>query len=68
MTLRDSPDKFRLHMLVGEPSLDRLRPAYAKAENILNKIPGEKEFVRENEAEEFARALADELIAHGDGT
>jgi len=26
VTLRDSPDKFKLHILLGEPSLDKLKP------------------------------------------
>ncbi|MDD5676571.1 MAG: DUF3037 domain-containing protein [Kiritimatiellae bacterium] len=65
MTLQDSPDKFKLHILLGEPSLEKLQPAYAKAENILNNMPGEKEFVKEREAESFSIALADEMAAHG---
>lgn len=64
VTLQDSPDKFKLHILLGEPSLDKLQPAYAKAENILNKMPGEKVLVREREAASFSVALADEMAAH----
>ncbi|MGD0231871.1 MAG: DUF3037 domain-containing protein [Syntrophorhabdales bacterium] len=54
-TLRDSPDKFKLHMLLGEPSLDKHRSTFIKAENILNKIPGDKEFVPEHKAKSFLR-------------
>lgn len=64
VTLQDSPDKFKLHILLGEPSLDKLQPAYAKAENILNKMPGDKVFIREREAKSFSIALADEMAAH----
>ncbi len=58
VSLQDSPDKFKLHLLLGEPSIEKLRPAFIKAENILNKIPGDKEFVREHEAEKFSATLA----------
>lgn len=63
-TLRDSPDKFKLHMLLGEPSLEKHRPSFLKAENILNKIPGEKVLVREHEAEKFSESLATEILSH----
>lgn len=65
-TLRDSPDKFKLHLLLGEPSLDHLKPVFIKAENILNKIPGEKELIRESEAKQFSEALAVEIKAHAE--
>lgn len=64
MNLQDAPDAFRLHLLLGEPSLERLRPAYTKAENILHKMPGEPVFVRENEAKDFSESLAAEMAAH----
>ncbi len=34
--LKDSTEDFRLWMLIGEPKVEKLRPAYAKAPNILN--------------------------------
>ena len=64
ITLQDSPDKFKLHLLLGEPSLGRLKPAFAKAENILNKIPIEKELIRESDARQFSEALAGEIAVH----
>lgn len=63
-TLRDSPDKFKLHMLLGEPSLEKHRLSFVKAENILNKIPGEKVFVHEHDAGKFSEALATEILSH----
>jgi len=63
-TLRDSPDKFKLHMLLGEPSLEKHRAVFLKAENILNKMPGEKELIRERDAEKFSEALATEITSH----
>jgi len=61
--LRESPDEFKLYMLFGEPSLERLRPVFIKAKNILTKMPGEKEFIGEREAETFSSELARELAA-----
>ena len=64
INLNESSEKFVLHVLLGEPSLEKLRPAYTKAENILNKIPGEKVFVREHEAADFSKSLATEMSTH----
>lgn len=63
-TLRDSPDKFKLYMLLGEPSLEKHRTTFVKAKNILNKIPGDKEFVDEHEAEHFSEHLTGEILSH----
>ena len=62
--LEDSPDRFKLVLLLGAPSDERLRGAYFKAENLLNKMPVDHEFVQEFEAEAFARNLAIEMEAH----
>lgn len=64
INLNESSEKFVLNILLGEPSLEKLKPAYVKAENILNKIPGEKEFVREHEAAKFSKELAEEISKH----
>lgn len=63
-TLQESPDKFKLHVLLGEPTLEKLRPAFTKAENILHKMPGEKVFIREHEARSFSEFLASEMAEH----
>jgi hypothetical protein len=34
------------------------------SQNILNKMPGNKDFVRESEAEDFAEELAREVLKH----
>ena len=62
--LKDSDDKFRLWMLIGEPRIEKLKPAYAKALNILNKMPVQKRFVTEQEAQKFSEQLADEMAKH----
>jgi hypothetical protein len=35
-----------------------------KAQNILNTMPGKKDFIRESEAEAFAQELAREVQGH----
>ena len=63
-TLRDSPDNFKLFLLLGRPSSEKHQATFIKAENILNKIPGEKEFIREHEADSFSDSLAGEIQSH----
>jgi hypothetical protein len=65
-SLMDSPDPFRIHMLLGEPQDERLKATFVKAQNILNKMPDKKEFIRESEAEAFAEDLAREVRAHAE--
>lgn len=62
--LKDSEDKFRLWMLIGEPRIEKLKPAYTKALNILNKMPVKKDFVTEQEAPKFSQELAQEMAKH----
>jgi len=62
--LKDSEEKFRLWMLIGEPKLEKLRPAYGKALNILNKMPVKKDFITEHEAAKFSEELAQEIAKH----
>jgi len=48
----------------GEPRIEKLKPVYAKALNILNKMPVKKDFVTEQEATKFSQDLAQEMAAH----
>jgi hypothetical protein len=63
-SLLDSSDPFRIYMLLGEPADDRLKATFVKAQNILSKMPGRKDFIRESEAEAFAEELAREVRGH----
>jgi|HubBroStandDraft_1064217.scaffolds.fasta_scaffold247093_1 hypothetical protein len=63
-SLNDSSDRFKIHVLLGEPQDENLRTAFVKAQNILNKMPGQKEFVAETEAVAFAGELAREVLSH----
>src|SRR5579863_5757201 len=50
-TLADSNEPFKMYLLLGEPQETQLRSAFLKAQNILHKMPGRPEFVRESEAD-----------------
>ena len=62
--LKDSDDQFHLWMLLGEPRNEKLRAAFTKAMNILNKMPVQKAFISEQEAGRFSHNLADEMAKH----
>jgi hypothetical protein len=64
VSLADSKEKFRLHLLLGEPQGSSLKSTFTKARNILNKMPGNPEQIMESEAEGFAEDLAREIRAH----
>jgi hypothetical protein len=63
-SVKDSPEPFKLYLLLGEPELENLKPAFTRAQNILNKIEVPKEFVREHESSEFAAHLEEEIKKH----
>lgn len=63
-TLMDSKEKFKIYALLGEPQDSSLRSAFTKAQNILHKMPGNPEFIREKEAESFAEELSREIKTH----
>lgn len=64
MSLEDSRDPFKLFLLLGSPSDERLRRAYKEAENLLHKMPVPHEFVEESESEAFAADVAAEMATH----
>jgi hypothetical protein len=63
-SLNQSSEDFKLHVLLGEPQDDLLRPVFLKAQNILEQMPVKKQFVRESEAEAFAEEVAQEVQKH----
>jgi len=64
MSLSDSKEKFQIHLLLGEPEDSRLQATFVKAQNILQKMPGQKELIRESEAEAFAEKFEKEIRQH----
>jgi hypothetical protein len=63
-SLVESPDRFRLHLLIGLPQDPRLEPAFKKAHNILRKMIGNPELVLEGNADAFAADLEREIGIH----
>jgi Protein of unknown function (DUF3037) len=64
INLQDSSDRFKLYLLLGEPRDERLKSTFAKAQNILHKMPVENEFVSEREAAHFSEDLASDIKKH----
>lgn len=63
-SLSDSKERFKMYLLLGEPREGNLKTAFVKAQNILHKMPGDHELIKESEAEEFADKVAHELRDH----
>jgi hypothetical protein len=64
-SLADSAEKFKLYLLMGQPNSQKLMGKYHQAENILNKISVPHEFIKEDEAADFAEDLRKKIAAHG---
>jgi len=63
-SVSDSPERFKVYFLLGEPRHDGLRGAFTQAVSILNKVPVEREIVSESSAERFSRELAAMIKEH----
>ena len=63
-SLNDSAERFKIHLLLGEPADSRLQSTFLKAQNILKKMPGQTELIRENDAEAFAEEFEKEIRQH----
>ena len=64
MALNDAREKFKIHFILGEPRQPGTKEAFENALHLLQKIPGHKELVRENEVEGFAEHVAEEIVSH----
>jgi hypothetical protein len=62
--LHDGGESFKLNVLLGAPQDDDLKKSYVKAQNILNKMPCEHEFVTEDAAFDFAEKLKKDIELH----
>jgi hypothetical protein len=63
--LRGHPKLGKLYLLLGQPQLESHRGAYAKAKDLLHKMPVEHMLVEENDAAAFADQLAVFMREHG---
>jgi hypothetical protein len=64
VSLSDSSERFKLFLLLGEPTDPGLSGAFQKAKNLLSRIPVPRELVRERDAEHFAEEVEQEFEAH----
>lgn len=64
VALNDARERFKIHFLLGEPSQLENKEAFENALHLLQKIPGQKELVREKEMEHFAELVAEEIVSH----
>jgi hypothetical protein len=64
VALHDARERFKIHFLLGEPRQTGTKEAFENALHLLQKIPGQKELVRENEMEHFAEHVAEEIVSH----
>lgn len=67
-SVKDSEESFKVYFLIGEPQLEGSQRAFEQALNVLHKAPVPHEFVREQEAEEFASMMAEKMAAHDEWT
>lgn len=64
VALNDAPEKFKIHFMLGEPRQPGTQEAFENALHLLQKIPAQKELVRENELDGFAERVAQEIVSH----
>ena len=64
VALNDASDRFKIHFLLGEPRQPGTPQAFENALHLLQKIPGQKELVRESEMEQFAEQVDENIVSH----
>ncbi|MFC0131384.1 hypothetical protein CR105_03140 [Massilia eurypsychrophila] len=63
-SVSDTPERFKVYLLVGKPGRGALTPALEKALGILDKLPVEKEIFMEDERDLLLDRLAAEISTH----
>jgi len=64
VALNDARERFKIHFLLGEPRQPQTQEAFKNALHLLEKIPAEKDLIREGEMEHFATHVAEEIESH----
>jgi hypothetical protein len=64
VALNDAREKFKIHFIMGEPRQPGTQEAFENALHLMQKIPAQKELVRENALEGFAERVAEEIASH----
>jgi hypothetical protein len=63
-SVQGTTDPFKVYLLVGAPQQESLQSAFHSAMSILQKIPGDKEIVLEEDALGLAARIAGEVAEH----
>ena len=64
LSVKESQERFKVYLLLGEPQQPALRPAFDKAVSILRRLPVASEIILEERAGEFSEQFAREIEAH----
>lgn len=65
--LIDGDEKFKLNILLGTPQDKQQNAIFIKAQNILHKMQCDHDFIGEDQAEDYAEKLRQEIEAHSHG-
>jgi hypothetical protein len=64
LALANAPERFKVYLLVGEPTRVDMQSYYHRALRILETIPVASEIVQESQADALAERMAEEIKAH----
>jgi hypothetical protein len=64
VALNEAREKFKIHFILGEPRQTGTREAFENALHLLQKIPAQKQLVRETEVEQFAEQVTEDIVHH----
>ena len=62
--LQDSKERFKIHFLLGQPKQPGREKEFEHALHLLERIPVEKELVKESDVESFADSVAADIANH----
>jgi Protein of unknown function (DUF3037) len=64
LALKNAPERFKVYLLIGEPTHTGMQAHYHRALRILETIPVACEIVQESQADALAERMAEEIKAH----
>lgn len=64
VALNESLERFKIHFILGEPRRSENQEAFVRACHLLERIPAQKELVREQELESFTQSVASAIASH----
>jgi hypothetical protein len=67
VSLADSSEEFKLYLLLGKPSSEKLLESFYRAKNILNKMSCPHQLILEDQAQEFADLVKEQVSSEKNG-